>query len=155
MSRAVAAAALVPVALATAITLAFAALDAAGRPPLSHTRPANMAEAAGLGIAAETLRFLRAGENPVQIRPVRQDIISSSVTRATALEAAIWSRRVELIRLLDRERAIPQAQRPYLACLATAIRAADIAEYLAPGGVAPCDPEATYRAIAARAEDDR
>jgi hypothetical protein len=139
-----------PFAIALAITLGFAALELSGRTPLSEDRPANIAEAAGLGLESEVLRFLRRGSDPLRIYPVRPEIISSSVRRVSVSEAALWSRRLKLVRLLDREGALPRAERARLACLATGLGTEDIVRYLAPRGVGNCDPEAAYAVIEAR-----
>lgn len=141
-----------PILAGVTLLVGFALLEATGRTPFAYLQPANIAEAAGLGTASEVLRFLRSGQDPAVIRDVRPEIISSSVTRVTALEAAIWSRRVELVRLLDREQQLGDlASRRYLACLGTALRTEDIVSHLAPDGVAGCDAEAVTRAIQGRA----
>src|SRR5512138_1841448 len=92
----------VPAVLATLVILTFSALELLGRTPFSIGPFRNVAEAAGMGAASEVLRLLGTGEDPNRVLPIRREIISSSVTRATALEAAIWSRRRELVELLDR-----------------------------------------------------
>jgi hypothetical protein len=85
------------------------------------------------------------------VMPVRPDIISSEVTRATALEAAIWSRRVQVVRLFEREGALGDpATRQHVACLSAYLRADEILEDLAPDGLTDCDPEQTFALIRAR-----
>jgi hypothetical protein len=130
----------------------FAASETLGHTPFAGDRAANIAEAAGLGRGAEVLRFLHEGADPAVVMAVNPDIISSSVTRVTALEAAVWSRRVQMIRMLDRRQLIPGAVRAHLACLARDIRAADIAEYLGNSDPSACEPDATQRAIEGRAQ---
>jgi hypothetical protein len=129
----------------------FVASETLGHTPFAHDRPANIAEAAGMGRGAEVLRFLHGGADPAVVMAVHPDIISSSITRATALEAAVWSRRVQMIRMLDRRQLIAAASRAHLACLARDIRAADIAEYLGDSNPGACEAGATQRAIEARA----
>jgi hypothetical protein len=144
--------AVLPAAAASVLVASFAALELAGRTPFAYRRPSNIAEAAGMGMAAEVLGRMRLGQDPRAVRDVRADIISSSIPRVTALEAAVWSRRLRLVRLLDREGAIGSGpERDHLACLARLLRAGEIETYLAPGAAAGCDPEKTIRAIEARA----
>jgi len=120
-----------PVVVATLMIVAFSGLELLGRTPFAVGPFRNVAEAAGLGAASDVLRMLGNGEDPNRVMPVRGEIISSSVKQATALEAAIWSRRLELLELLDRRGAIVDMQsRRHLACLASDLSALDIAEYL-------------------------
>jgi hypothetical protein len=143
------AAALPPIVVTLAIGL-FALAESFGYTPLSYGPPVNVAEAAGMGSATEVVRLLQRGGDPNRLDYVRPQIISSSVTRVTALEAAIWSRRVELVRLLDTRGAIADdASRHHLACLAADINARDIVQYLAPNGAA-CEPQAEAKAVVAR-----
>jgi hypothetical protein len=124
----------------------FAVSETLGHTPLAYPRPANIAEAAGMGRGAEVLRFLQEGADPTVVLPVHPEIISSSITRATALEAAIWGRRVEMIRMLDRLGVIGPA-RAHMACLARDIRAADIAEYLGAESPDACEDGAAARLV--------
>jgi hypothetical protein len=114
--------------------------------------PANLAEAAGADRADLVVRFLRAGQDPARVYPIHRDVISSAVLHATALEAAIWSRQLEMIELLDRAGAIPPAgdARRALACLAADLRVDDIVEYLSLPDAAPCVPEQALNAVMAR-----
>jgi hypothetical protein len=128
----------------------FAVSETLGHTPLAYPRPVSLAEAAGMGRGAEVLRFLQQGADPEAVAPVHPDIISSSITRVTALEAAVWSRRVELVRMLDRHHPFDHAQRAHLACLARDIETADVAEYLGGSNAGACEPGATVRAIEAR-----
>lgn len=140
-----------PVLCAFALLGAFAAAESSGWTPLSYPPPRNIAEAAGMGIAPEVLRFLRGGSDPNLAFDVRPEIISPAFTRVTANEAAVFSRRVQLVRMLDREGAIPDsATRRHLECLAADIAADDIRRYLAAGDVSSCEPEAAGRAVMAR-----
>jgi hypothetical protein len=152
VSRAAALAVLAPVTLAAVLLAAFVLLDASGRTPFTYAPPRNAAEAAGMGNGPEVLRFIRQGDSPTAVVPVRPDIISSSITRVTPAEAAVWGRRGRLIALVDRLGGIPDdAERRRLACLAAAIRAEDVVAYLSAneaGG--ECDRDQVIRAIEAR-----
>jgi hypothetical protein len=139
-----------PLGAAALLLVFFIVSEVAGHTPFVYTPPRNMAEAAALGMAAEVLRSLRTGEDPTAVRTVGPEIISPSITRVTTLESAVWSRELALVRLLDREGAIRDDDRRHLACVARAIRAADLAEYLAPHGAEGCDADATLAAIEAR-----
>jgi hypothetical protein len=152
VSAPVALALLLPIAAATIIVLAFTIGEISGYTPASYPAPRNLAEATGMGIASEALRFLWQGEDPNQIVQIRPDIISSEITRVTALEAAIWSRRVRLVQMLERAGAIRGDLRPYLACLASHLRAQEIVAHLGPAGVVGCDPDDIIRGIQARSQ---
>jgi hypothetical protein len=139
-----------PASVAMLIVVIFAVMEAAGRAPLS-TAPQNIAEAAGMGSAAETMRRALYGESAHRVEYVRPEIISARVTRVTALEAAIFSRKLELVRLLDRRGAIVgTGTRLALACLARDIEANDIVEYLARGVELPCAKDAEHERVIAR-----
>lgn len=126
-----------------------------GATPFASMTPANAAEAAGMASAVHVIRFIRMGEDPNRVYPVRPEIISSAVLRATTLEAAMWSRQVELVQLLDREGAIVgAAERHALACLAADLQADDIVDYLAPEGVSDCQPGKALDRVAARSRDN-
>ena len=142
-----------PVLVATLAVLVFAARELRGDTLLSDGAVRNVAEATGSGQASEVLRFLRAGQDPNRVWTVRRDIISSTITEVTALEAAVWSRHVQLIELLDREGAIAgDARRHQLACLANDLvpPVEDIVKYLAPDGTARCEPGAALAVVVAR-----
>ena len=153
MQRAALVALTVPLLCAAAALLwvirADADAGAAARQPL------NIAEAAGMANAADVVRRLRLREDPHRIYPVRPEILTSTVTRATAPEAALWSRQVELLRLLDREGALLGGSvRQELTCLALDIGTSELAEYLTPGG-AECEPGAALARLEARSEDNQ
>jgi hypothetical protein len=122
-----------PVVLVAAGTLWIAAGEWRGRNDLAAPPFRNSAEAAAAGDAPTTLRFLRMGDNPSLIHPIQSDIISAKIRNATTIEAALWSRHIEMIRVLDREGAIVDAdQRRELACLALDLDLPEVADYLAP-----------------------
>jgi hypothetical protein len=144
-----------PVALMTAVILTFTALELGGDTPLSYGPMRNVAEAAALGHASEVLRLRAAGQDPTRVWTVREDMISSTSMEVTALEAAIWSRRVQLIELLDRQGAIVgDDSRRHLACLARDLASPEeIVEYLSPRhGALDCVPGQTLDRVAERTE---
>ena len=144
---------LVPLGLAAAVVGSVAAGEAVGLMPFSGIVPRNSAEAAGLGRAHDVLRFLRNGEDPHRVYPIKPEIISLSVRYATTLEAAMWSRQLELIQLLERHGAIMDADRPALACLAADLRVDGVVEHLAPEGTAHCEAGAEFERVLARTPD--
>ena len=156
LSRWLAAVLSVPMLLVFGAVCVLAIGERAGRTPFGGMRARNAAEAAGLGHSGELLRFLRLGDAPDAVYAVDPEIISSSVRWATPLESAIWSRRVEMIELLDREGFLREENvRGELACLAADVRVEDIVEYLAPGGASWCIPEAAAEAVLARTRERR
>ena len=111
----------------------------------------NVAEAAGLGSGAEVLRMLRAGQDPHAVLPIRPEIISSTVTRASAIEAAVWGRTAQLVALLDREGALADpGQRQHMLCLARDLEVDEIVEYLTRTESSPCEEGLTLAAVLGR-----
>ena len=136
-----------PAVMATLALLAFAGREMSGTTPLSDGPPRNVAEAAGTGQVADVVRFLRAGEDPSRFWPVRRDRISSTETRPTALEAAVWTGS-GLMELLDTRGYIRDDEtRRHLACLAKDIGKQEVVAYLFPGGAPPCEPGAALAQI--------
>lgn len=118
---------------ATAIVLCLAAGDLAGRAPWLEARPRNGAEAAATGDAPAVLRFVRSGgHDPGRVYALRSGTLSRGIVFATTAEAALWSGRIEMVRLLDREGAIAARERAALGCLAEDLEQTDTADYLAP-----------------------
>ena len=143
--------AVVPPALATAGIVWFSLTEISGHTPFSNGAVANIAEAAGLGSGAEVMRLLRERHNPHAILPLSPDVISSSVTRASAVEAAVWSRRFQLVELLDREGVLTDpVERHNLLCLARDVRVDEIVAYLARTDNAPCEEGRALAAVLAR-----
>ncbi len=104
-----------------------------------------------MGRASDLLRFVWLGQRPDEVLPLRPSIVSSQVQHATILEAAIWSRQLVLVRLLDAQNAImDQAARHHLACLAVDIQLDDVIGYLAPDGVGTCAPDEGLARVLAR-----
>jgi hypothetical protein len=149
---AIAVALLVPIGIATAGIAWVAAGERAGARPFAGLVPQNSAEAAALANAGDLLRFLRRGEDPHVVYPVRPDVISSAILRATTIEAAMWSRQVEMIKLLDREGLIRDNERALLTCLAVDLQIDDIVGYLAPEGSSTCEPGQALARVTARTQ---
>ena len=129
--------------------------ESVGATPFGGLVPRNSAEAAALGSPSHLLRFLGRGEDPHRVYDVRTEVISSAVARATTLEAAMWSRQLEMIQLLDREGAIPLGpDRRALACLAADLQMEEIVEYLVPEGTSDCESGVAIGRVAARTDVD-
>ena len=140
-----------PIVLATIAVLTFAGLEIAGRTPSALGPPRNIAEAAAMGAASEVLRLFEAGEDPNRVLPVRPEIISSTITRVTGLEGAIWSHHWEMVDMLDRD----AATRQHLLCLTSDLRDPDILNYLSPGRTPECVQGAALDRVRARSEGER
>jgi hypothetical protein len=138
-----------PAVIGTCLVLVVACAELLGWTLLSVV-PANIAEAAAMGNAADTLWFLEEGHDPRRIEDVRPEIISPEITRLTALEAAVWSRQSELVALLDRRGAIAADARRELACLAGDLSAEDIVAYFPEDIAAGCEPGAASQRVVAR-----
>jgi hypothetical protein len=153
-SLALAIAVALPICAATAAVAAFTVSELVGRPLWSHEPARNLAEAAALGSVSDVVRRLAVGEDPTRLVPVRPHVISSSVTRVTGLEAAVWRRSAELMRLLDRAGAIAdEPTRRHLTCLASDLRVEEIVEYFSPGGPPSCVSDEAVNQILARSHE--
>jgi hypothetical protein len=140
-----------PIVLATIAVLAFSGLEIAGHTPSAIGPPRNIAEAVGMGAPSEVLRLLDFGADPNRVLPVRREIISSTITRVTALEAAIWSHHREMMELLDRRGAIVDADtRQHLICLTKDVGDADILAYLSAGREVECEQGRALGMVAER-----
>jgi hypothetical protein len=140
-----------PVSLATLGVIVFVVFELFGRTLSSNGPTRNLAEAAALGSVSEVVRFLQAGEDPNRLVDVRPYAISSAIHRVTGLEAAVWHRSAELMRLLDRTGAIGDGEtRRRLTCLAVDLRVQEIVEYLSPTGASWCVPGQMVGEIEAR-----
>jgi hypothetical protein len=149
----VAVAAAAPLVAATLLVAGFVVSELGGHTPFAYAPPRNAAEAAGMGMAPEIVRFLRQGGDPLAVVDVRPEIISSAVTRVTAGEAAVWSRRGRLILLVRSLGGIPdEPTRAHLACLAADIGAGEVVAQLSPDGAPSCRAGETLRAIEARSQ---
>jgi hypothetical protein len=109
----------------------------------------NSAEAAVAGDAARMLRFLRMGDDPTRIHGVRPHLTTGAAVKLTTMEAAVWSRQIGMVRVLDRQGAIVDAdQRRDLACLANDLDLPEVKRYLA--AAAACVRGATIERIIER-----
>lgn len=141
-----------PLCAVTACIAALVIAEWAGGTLFAARPPANLAEAAASGRADLVFRMLRSGERATALYDVHPDVISSDVRRATALEAAIWSRQIELMELFDRAGSIPPDARRDLACLAGDLGVDDLVERF--GRVDPaCTPGQALTAVIERTRD--
>ncbi len=141
-----------PVSLATAGAVIFAAFEIGGHTLSSEGPVRNLAEAAALGSASEVVRMLDGGEDPAAVVDVRPHAISSSVPRASALEAAVWSRQAPMLRLFEQAGALRDpVTRHYVVCLARDLRAEEVVAALAPSdGARDCPDGQTLAGVMAR-----
>ena len=143
-----------PPLLAVALILAIVVAERAGGTLFPALTPRNSAESAGMAHATSLLRFLDSGQDPARVHAIDPAIISSSVLRATTLEAAVFSRQVGIIEMLDLRGAFSDdGRRRAVRCLADDIQAADIAEYLTRAGDPPCVPNAENERVLQRTRD--
>jgi hypothetical protein len=146
-------AAALPAAIATLAVVVFAVFELFGHTLFSQGPDRNLAEAAAMGRLSEVVRLLAAGEDPNQIVTVRPHVISSSVTRVTALEASVWHRSVAQMALFDRAGSVTSpATRQHLMCLAADLRVDEIVHYYAAGQPPDCVPEQALTMIVARSQ---
>ena len=151
LSAALALALMVPVGATTVMIAWVSASERIGAHPFAGLAPQNSAEAAALANAGELLRFMRRGEDPHDVYSVRPEVISSAILRATAIEAAMWSRQVEMVRLLDREGVIRDGdERALLTCLAADLQIDDVVEYFGAEQASRCAPGQALGAVTAR-----
>ena len=140
-----------PAFIATLCMAAIALVEPLQDSSFKEYKPLNSAEAAALGNAAEVVRLVRAGADPAQVLPLRRHIIGESVQQATTLEAAMWSRRIQMIRLLESEGVLAEAAvRRDLACLARDLELPDIADHLGADTQSDCEPGRAVQRVAAR-----
>jgi hypothetical protein len=143
-----------PPLLAAVLVLAIAATERAGRTLLPGLAPRNSAEAAGMARAASLLAYLESNQDPARIYEIDPAIISSSVLRASTLEAAVFARQVGIIAMLDHRGAFSDdRRRQAVRCLAEDIEASDIADYLTRAGDPPCEPKAENERVLQRTRD--
>ena len=143
-----------PPLLAAILILAIAMTERAGGTLFPAVTPRNSAEAAGIARAALLLRFLESGQDPARVHEIDPSLISSSVLRASTLEAAVYSRQVGIIEMLDHRGAFNDDQRRQsVKCLAVDLAAADIAAFLTRAGDPPCVPNAEQERVLQRTRD--
>lgn len=138
LSLPLALAAVVPTAVAFIALVTFVVGEAGGAKPYAVAPGANVAEAVAFGDAAQALGLLMAGQDPNQRWPIRRDLLDSrGVVHVTAIQAAILARRPELVGLMLRHGARPEAPED-LACLAQAV---DMRKELQPSTFGVADRE--------------
>lgn len=143
-----------PVCIATVGVVAFSTSELMGRPLWSYAPAQNLAEAAALGSASEVVRRLGTGEDPARLVTVRPHVISSAVTRATAFEAAVWSRSAQLMGLFDQRLAtLDRESRQHVVCLAEDLRVDEIVKLLSPESAPQCVPEEALNLVMARSKE--
>ena len=143
-----------PPVLAVLCVLAVVVAEQSGARAFGAPPPANIAEAAGTARADDMLRRLRLGEDPHRLYDLRPEVISSTVLKATPLEAAVWSRQELIVRLLEREGALrDDAHRQEIACLAADLELDDMVEHLSPGGPPDCVPGQARERVQARTRE--
>jgi hypothetical protein len=139
-----------PVVAAVAVVAAIVAGEAVGSAPFSAGLPRNAAEAAAAGDVVSLMRFLRAGADPHRVDAVAPELISVSIRFASAIEAAILSRRGSVVSVLAHHGSLgDEAQRRALSCLAQDVGQADLAAVMASGDV-PCAPGEALARVQAR-----
>ena len=140
-----------PVLATACLVLTVQAAEWSGRDWWSDTRPANAAEAAALGRAADLVRMLKRGDHPEQVSSVRAGLIRESPAWLSAIEAAMWSDGAAMIRLLEREGAVlTDARQRQLACLASDLGETETASYLMAADRVACEPGQALAAVKAR-----
>jgi hypothetical protein len=140
-----------PIIAAACVVVAVETAERSNRAWWEGTRPANAAEAAAFGRAADLVRLLRRGDHPEQIVAVRAGMIRESPAWLSPVEGAIWSAGPAMIRLIEREGAVlTDARRRQLACLARDLGEAASAEYLTQGESMTCAPGAALADVRAR-----
>jgi hypothetical protein len=141
-----------PLVAATSWVAWVAGAETLGRRSFAPPPFRNSAEAAAAGDAASMLRLIRMGDDPGRVHPICCELISSQVQYATTLEAALWSRRIDSVRLLDREGAIVDpGQRRDLACLAADLEIEEAVVYL--GSEPSCVKGAALERVLARTRE--
>jgi hypothetical protein len=142
----------VPPCLALLCVLGVAVAERSGTTLFAAEPAGNIAEAAAMGRADEVVRRLARGEDRFRVYDLRPEVISSSVRKATLGEAAMWSRQLLMIQLLDREGALGDARtRGDLACLAIDLDVDEgIAALLSPSGAPECVPQQARDRVLAR-----
>jgi hypothetical protein len=110
-----------PALCAFMLLVVFVIAEAAGANPIATAPDANVAEAIAFGDAGRALAFIMSGQDPNQRWTVRQDLLDDrGPLQVTAVQAAILSRRWELVELMLRHGARADSPRG-LACLSQAL----------------------------------
>jgi hypothetical protein len=100
--------AMVPPAVLALARIVFLILAAWGLHPFWTWEPLNLSEAAALRDRGEVARLLAEGQDPNRTYPVRRGFVRSYAMRLTPMEAALASRRDEIVQILLDAGARPQ-----------------------------------------------
>lgn len=122
-----------PLLAAAALSLFVVTAWALGGVPFAATPVLTLSEAAATRDAGEVLRLIEQdGADPNRPYPVRAGILRDEATSLLPLEAAVLSRRAEIVRLLLRHGAAVSAEEGRrLICVARAANDGDVAGALA------------------------
>ena len=151
LQRLLAAALVTPPVLAIFCAVAIVIAERSGTTVFGSAPPANLAEAAAMGRADDIVRRIELGEDRHGVYELRPEVISSAVVRAMPVEAAMWSRQLLMVQLLDGEGAIrDSSERQAFACLAADLDLRDIVEYLSPAVPPQCTPDEARDRVLAR-----
>ena len=151
LQRLLAFALLTPPLLAILCAASIGIAERSGTTIFGSAPPANLAEAAAMGRADDVVRRIELGEDRRRVYELRPEVISPAVVRAMPVEAAMWSRQLLMVQLLDGEGAIgDSSEREEFACLAADLALEDIVEYLSPSGPPPCAPQQARDRVLAR-----
>ena len=136
----------IPPVLVLACAVIVLLLSAVGFEPVWWDKDVTLVEASRNGDIAEAYRLVNAGSNPNQSSAVRLD--SGVVATLTPLEAAVESRQVEVLQVLVHAGArASEGDRQTLVCLAAAVNAPEVAEYLHSALPPPGQPDCTHSEI--------
>ena len=89
-----------PAALLGVMTAGVLLRALVGTHPLWRAEPVNLSEAAALRDQATVVRLIASGEDAYQRREVRADLLFNDRVELTPLEAAIASRRSEIVEII-------------------------------------------------------
>ena len=141
LQRLLAAVLVTPPMLVILCAMAIAIVERSGSTVFGSSSPANLAEAAAMGRADDIVRRIALGEDRHRVYDLRPEVISSAVARAMPVEAAMYSRQLLMVQLLDGEGAIrDSSEREAFACLAADLDLGDIVAYLSPAAPPRCAP---------------
>lgn len=130
-ARVVAVALVLPLVPLFVLAVAVPALSLAGHDRFWVTQPLTLPEAAALKDDAEVLWAIRRGVDPNARALVRAGVISDRERLLTPAEAAVASRRVQMLHFLVQQGARMDADtRRSLLCFARRVEAGEIVEYL-------------------------
>jgi hypothetical protein len=102
-----------------------------GIDPLWAVEPLTLSEAAGARDNGEVIRLIEGGADPNEAAPIRARLVDDNAQTVTPLEAAVGTRRADMVELLlDHGARMDPATFVRLACFAHAVRADDVLRVL-------------------------